>query len=432
MSDLNRLSATTAARKLAAREITAEALLADCIARIHEREAQVRAFTFLDADGAMRRARELDAGPPRGLLHGLPIAVKDLFDTFDMPAAYGSPIYANHRPRSDAACVALARAAGAIVVGKTVTTEFATFHPGPTCNPHNLAHTPGGSSSGSAAAVADDMVPLAFGTQTAGSIVRPAAYCGVVGYKPTYGTVNRAGVKLISDTLDTVGVLARTVPDVALFVAAITDRHELLVDRPRTDAPRIAMCTTHEWDRAQPETVGVFEQAKERLRAAGAMVHDVTLPPPFAQLAQAQTTVMVYEVAKSLSYENSRHRDQLSPEMTTMIDAGLAVSPAQYDAARELARTCRAMLPQVFGDAEVLLAPSTQGEAPSGIVATGDPIFNRIWTLLQVPVVHVPAGVGPRAMPLGLSVVGPLGADRATLLAADWIHARLDATGAPR
>jgi len=180
MSDLNRLSATTAARKLAAREITAEALLADCIARIHEREAQVRAFTFLDADGAMRRARELDAGPPRGLLHGLPIAVKDLFDTIDMPAAYGSPIYANHRPRSDAACVALARAAGAIVVGKTVTTEFATFHPGPTCNPHNLAHTPGGSSSGSAAAVADDMVPLAFGTQTAGSIVRPAAYCGVV------------------------------------------------------------------------------------------------------------------------------------------------------------------------------------------------------------------------------------------------------------
>jgi len=432
MSDLNRLSATTAARKLAAREITAEALLADCIARIHEREAQVRAFTFLDADGAMRRARELDAGPPRGLLHGLPIAVKDLFDTFDMPAAYGSPIYANHRPRSDAACVALARAAGAIVVGKTVTTEFATFHPGPTCNPHNLAHTPGGSSSGSAAAVADNMVPLAFGTQTAGSIVRPAAYCGVVGYKPTFGTVNRAGVKLISDTLDTVGVLARTVPDAALFVAALTDRHELLVDRPRTDAPRIAMCTTHEWDRAQPETVGVFEQAKERLRAAGAMVHDVTLPPPFAQLAQAQITVMVYEVAKSLSYENSRHRDQLSPEMTAMIDAGLAVSPAQYDAARELARTCRAMLPRVFGDADVLLAPSTQGEPPSGIMATGDPLFNRIWTLLHVPVVHVPAGVGPRAMPLGLTVVGPLGGDRATLFAADWIHARLDAAGAQR
>ena len=437
MSALNRLSATSAARKLATREITAEALLADCVARIREREADVRAFTFLDIDAAMRRARELDAGPPAGLLHGLPIAVKDLFDTFDMPSGYGSPIYAENRPMSDAACVALARAAGAIVVGKTVTTEFATFHPGPTCNPHNLAHTPGGSSSGSAAAVADFMVPLAFGTQTAGSIVRPAAYCGVVGYKPTYGTVNRVGVKLISDTLDTIGALARTVPDVALFVAALTDRHELLIDRPLADAPRIGLCRTYEWDRAQPETAGLFEQTQERLRSTGGDVRDVTLPPPFAGLAQAQITVMVHEVAKSLSYENARHRDQLSPEMTTMIDAGLAVSPAQYDAARELARTCRAMLPKVFADVDVLLAPSTQGEAPAGIAATGDPLFNRIWTLLRVPVVHVPAGRGPRAMPLGLTVVGALAGDRATLLAADWIHARLGggehapSTGAP-
>ena len=220
MSGLNRLSATAAARKLATREITAVSLLEDCLERIAAREPVVHAWTFLDPDAAMRRARELDAQAPTGLLHGLPIAVKDLFDTCDMPSSYGSPIYANHRPAADAACVALARAAGAIVVGKTVTTEFATFHPGPTCNPHNPLHTPGGSSSGSAAAVADWMVPLAFGTQTAGSIVRPAAYCGVVGYKPTFGTVNRVGVKMISDTLDTVGALARSVPDVALFVAA--------------------------------------------------------------------------------------------------------------------------------------------------------------------------------------------------------------------
>jgi Asp-tRNA(Asn)/Glu-tRNA(Gln) amidotransferase A subunit family amidase len=438
MSALHRLSATSAARKLATREITAEALLADCIARIREREADVHAFTFLDTDAAMRRARELDAGPPAGLLHGLPIAVKDLFDTFDMPSTYGSPIYANHRPMSDAACVALARAAGAIVVGKTVTTEFATFHPGPTRNPHDLEHTPGGSSSGSAAAVADFMVPLAFGTQTAGSIVRPAAYCGVVGYKPTYGTVNRVGVKLISDTLDTVGALARSVPDVALFIAALSGRHELLIDGPRANAPRIGMCRTYEWDRAQPETVSVFEQSKERLRSAGAEVRDVTLPPPFAGLAQAQITVMVHEVAKSLSYENGRHRDRLSPEMTTMIDAGLAVSPSEYDAARQLARTCRGMLPEVYAEIDVLLAPSTQGEAPAGIAATGDPLFNRIWTLLHVPVVHVPAGFGPHRMPLGLTVVGPVAGDGATLLAADWIHSRLDGdeqarrAGAPR
>src|SRR5689334_14894361 len=193
MTNLNRLSATEAARKLATREITAQALLADCVERIREREPAVRAWTHLDFEGAMAHARRLDAQGASGLLHGLPVAVKDLFDTFDMPTSYGSPIYANHRPAGDAASVALARAAGAIVVGKTVTTEFATFHPGPTCNPHDLRCTPGGSSSGSAAAVADWMVPLAFGTQTAGSIVRPAAYCGVVGYKPTYGTICRIG-----------------------------------------------------------------------------------------------------------------------------------------------------------------------------------------------------------------------------------------------
>src|SRR5450432_3439542 len=216
MGNLNRLGATEAARKLATREITAVSLLADCLERIAERESTVHAWTYLDADAAMRRARALDAQASAGLLHGLPIGVKDLFDTFDMPTSYGSPIYADHRPAADAACVALARAAGAVVIGKTVTTEFATFHPGATTNPHNPAHTPGGSSSGSAAAVADGMVPLAFGTQTAGSIIRPAAFCGVVGYKPAFGTINRAGVKAISDSLDTIGAFGRTVPDVAL------------------------------------------------------------------------------------------------------------------------------------------------------------------------------------------------------------------------
>src|SRR5438477_6757623 len=267
VGSLNRLSATAAVRKLAAREITAESLLRDCLDRIAEREPTVHAWTFLDADGAMERARVLDSQAPAGLLHGLPIAVKDLFDTFDMPTCYGSPIYGDHRPAADAASVALARAAGAIVVGKTVTTEFATFHPGPTCNPRNLKHTPGGSSSGSAAAVADWMVPLAFGSQTAGSIVRPAAFCGVVGYKPTFGMVIRVGVKMISDYLDTIGVLARSVPDSALFVAALTNRHDLLIDQPTADVPRIGMCRTYEWNRAQPETVAVFESAEKQLRA---------------------------------------------------------------------------------------------------------------------------------------------------------------------
>ncbi len=394
MGALNRLNATAMARQLATREINAASLLRDCLERIAEREPTVHAWTFIDRDAAMERARVLDSQAASGLLHGLPIAVKDLLDTFDMPTCYGSPIYASHRPAADAACVALARAAGAVVVGKTVTTEFATFHPGPTCNPRNPAHTPGGSSSGSAAAVADWMVPLAFGTQTAGSIIRPAAYCGVVGYKPTYGTINRVGAKLISDTLDTLGALARSVPDAALFVAALSGRRDLVIER-------------------------------SRLRAAGARVHDVTLPPPFAGLADAQVSIMVSEVARSLSHEWLVHRESLSAEMIAMIEAGLAVSPERYDAARSLARTCRATLPEIFDGFGVLVAPSTAGEAPLGIKATSDPLFNRIWTLLRTPCVHLPSGLGPRGLPVGVTVAGPIGADRATLLAADWIHARI-------
>jgi Asp-tRNA(Asn)/Glu-tRNA(Gln) amidotransferase A subunit family amidase len=425
MAELNRLSATEAAVKLARREITAQALLADCIARIREREPAVHAFIHVDFDGAMARARALDAQPSDGLLHGLPIGVKDVFDTVDMPTEYGSAVYPGHRPASDAASVALARAAGAVVLGKTVTTEFATFHPGATRNPHDPSRTPGGSSSGSAAAVADAMLPLAFGTQTAGSIVRPAAYCGVVGYKPTYGTVSRVGVKMISDTLDTIGGFARSVPDVALFVAALSGRHDLVIAAPTREAPRIGLCRTYEWDRVQPETVALFESASQRLRAAGATVREVTLPPSFAGLAAAQTTIMVREVAECLAFERLARRDLLSPELVEMVAKGLAVSVDDYDAARMLAERARAALPQVFDGVDVLVAPSTAGEAPAGIHATGDPLFNRLWTLLRVPCVHVPAGRGPHGLPLGVSVVGNLNADRATLRAAEWIHARL-------
>ncbi|HKU86914.1 MAG TPA: amidase [Casimicrobiaceae bacterium] len=424
MTNLNRLSATEAARKLATREITAQALLDDCIERIREREPVVHAWAHLDFDGATKRARQLDAMPATGLLHGLPIAIKDLFNTFDMPTRSGSPIYENHQPVSDAASVALARVAGAVVVGKTVTTEFATFHPGPTCNPHDPTHTPGGSSSGSAAAVADFMVPLAFGTQTAGSIVRPAAYCGAVGYKPTYGTICRVGVKMISDTLDTMGGFGRTVSDVALFVAAVSGRDELAIREPAREAPRIGVCRTYEWDFAQPETVALFEDVERRLREAGRTVRNVELPSEFTGLAAAQKAVMVREVAQSLSHEWHAHRDLLSPEMVTMIEEGLAVSNAQYDAARSLARQCRAMLPQVLEGVDVLIAPSAQGEAPAGIEATGDPIFNRIWTLLRVPCVHLPIARGPRGLPLGVTVAGRIGGDRDTLRAADWIHAK--------
>ena len=428
MSKLNRLSATAAARKLAAREISAAELVAECLERIAEREPTVHAWTHVDAEGALERARALDAGGATGLLHGLPIGVKDLLDTCDMPTSYGSPIYADHRPFADASSVALARASGAIVLGKTVTTEFATFHPGSTCNPRNPRHTPGGSSSGSAAAVADWMVPLAFGSQTAGSFIRPAAFCGVVGYKPTCGTINRVGAKMISDTLDTLGVLARTVADAGLFVAALSDRRELAIEELTSDAPRIGLCRTFEWNRAHADTVAACEEAGRRLSAAGARVRDVALPEPFSGLAEAQTSIMVAEVAKCLSHEWLARREDLSREMIAMIEAGLAVTPARYDAAQSLARVCRRLLPQVFSECDVLIAPSAIGEAPVGIQATGDPLFNRIWTLLRTPCVHVPCASGPQGLPLGVTVVGPIHADRLVLSAANWVQAKIGLT----
>src|SRR6185295_5733535 len=267
MQKLNELGAMEAVRRLAAREISAEQLARACLDRIAERESTVGAWIHLEPDAVLRQARMLDAGPVRGPLHGLPVGVKDIIDTADLPTAYGSPIYAGHRPAADAACVALARAAGALVLGKTVSTEFAWFHPGKTANPRvpkgAAAHTPGGSSSGSAAAVADAMVPLAFGTQTAGSIVRPASYCGVVGYKPSHGTLPRMGVKTLAESLDTLGVMARSPGDAALLVGALSGRD--LVPAPpasgSTWAPKIALCRTHEWPAAQPETAAALEHA---------------------------------------------------------------------------------------------------------------------------------------------------------------------------
>jgi len=425
MNGLNLLSATDAARQLADRRITAAQLLDACLERIAAREPAIGAWMHLGVAAARARARALDAGPSLGLLHGLPLGVKDLMDTVDLPAGYGSPIYADHRPPWDAAAVALARAAGAVVVGKTVTTEFATFSPGKTANPHNPGHTPGGSSSGSAAAVADFMVPFAFGTQTAGSIIRPAAFCGVVGYKPSFGTVSRVGVKALCDTLDTVGALARTVSDAALLVAAVSGRHDLLLAQPLDRAPRVGLCRTYEWKHTQPATEAAFERARIQLGQAGATLTDVDLPPQFAGLVQAQADVMGFELAQALAYERLNHTDQLSPRLQQMIADGLAVTPERYAAAIALARGCRRALPQVFTDVDVLLAPSAAGEAPAGLAATGDPLFNRIWTLLHTPCVHLPFATGPNGLPVGLQAIGNIGADLETLAVADWLLTRL-------
>jgi Asp-tRNA(Asn)/Glu-tRNA(Gln) amidotransferase A subunit family amidase len=423
------LSACEAAEQLAQRTLRAEDLVRSCLERIDAREPEVQAWTHVARDAALARARALDQGAHQGLLHGLPIAVKDLIATCDMPTAYGSPIYAGHQPALDATCVALARAAGAVVLGKTVTTEFATFQPNQTRNPHNLAHTPGGSSSGSAAAVADGMVPLALGTQTAGSLMRPAAYCGIVSFKPSFGGINRAGVKPLSDTLDTVGTMARTVPDVALFAAALSGRSSWLVrplDQHVSRPLRVGLCHTYEWSHALPETQAAMQHAADAIQANTAMVlREVRLPEDYQQLAQAQTHIQLAEQAQCFAFERLNHWAQLSPRLQGIVQAGLDVTPEQYDQAQALVARCRAQLAEVFQDVDVLLAPSAAGAAPMGLDSTGDPVFCRIWTVLHTPTVNIPAGHAPNGLPVGLQVVGPVGADAFTLAAAHALHQSL-------
>lgn len=421
---LNEISASELAQQLARRDISARELVRACLDRIDLREPQIQAWTHVAADAALARAKQLDDGPLQGLLHGLPIGVKDLFDTADMPTTYGSSIYANHRPAANAAVVALCREQGAIMLGKTITTEFATFTPGKTRNPRRLTHTPGGSSSGSAAAVADGMVPLAFASQTAASVIRPAAFCGIVGYKPSVGLVNRAGVKALSDSLDTLGFLARSVPDIALFAAAATGDHGLM-QLDISSTPRVALCRTHEWSHAEKDTRDAMEQAARGLAKAGVPVRELELPLAFADLLQAQKDIMSFDLVRSLAHERLHHSAVLSPGLRELLAAGQQVSIDQYRSAQQLAHAARGMVSSAFGEHEVVLAPSACGEAPATLEQTGDPVFGRVWTLLGLPCVHLPFTRGGTGMPVGLQVVGRHGEDKVALRVAAWLMRRL-------
>lgn len=414
------LSASQAARQIAAGEISSVELTQACLDRIGARDRDVRAWVRAPADMALAQARERDATDPVGPLHGVPFGVKDLIDTADLVTEYGSPIHAGHQPRRDAACVRRLVAAGGVVLGKTVTTEFAFFHPGPTANPHDLAHTPGGSSSGSAAAVADAHVPLALGTQTAGSIVRPASFCGVWGIKPTFGDVPVEGTKPAGPSLDTLGVFARTPADLALGMSAMGDgRYE-----PADESLSIGFVRTHEWDRADPST----RDAVTAL-AADLGCEQVSLPGHFAGLVAAQMTIMDAEALESLRTEYVDHPERLSDQLRDMLDRAATIDPTEVHTARELAARCRADLDDVFGPHDALLTPAVLGEAPAGLEATGDPLFCRMWTLLGTPSVAIPGLTGPAGLPLGVQVVARRGADAVALAAASRVGAVLG--GAP-
>jgi Asp-tRNA(Asn)/Glu-tRNA(Gln) amidotransferase A subunit family amidase len=384
----------------------------------------LHAWEAIDPEFARRQARALDAGPNRGLLHGIPIGVKDIFDTADLPTAYGSPIYAGHRPAWDAACVAAARAAGAIVIGKTVTTEFATMVPARTVHPRDPRRTPGGSSSGSAAAVAAGMVRMAYGTQTVGSTIRPAAYCGVVGYKPSYGMISRSGMKMGAESLDTVGIIARTVEDVILLASASAMRPELayvgVIERPR-----LAVCCSPNWSQMSREGAQAFERTLQQLEKQGARLSDLELPEVFEKLDAAASDILGYEMARGLAHEAAHHRSRIHPMLLERVDSGAKLPLAKYENALGVAAECRRRLAEQMKKVDAIVTPSATGEAPLGLESTGNTAMNRLWTLLHGPCITVPAGEGPNGMPLGVQLVALPRADAHLLAVAKWVAASL-------
>lgn len=418
------LTASQAARLLQSRELSAEQLMSACLERIADCEPQILAWRHIDGASALEQARALDRGPLRGPLHGLPLGVKDLFDTRDFPTGYGSPIYARHQPGHDAAAVALCRDAGAIVLGKTVTTEFATFNPGPTRNPHNPQHTPGGSSSGSAAAVGANMIPLALGTQTAASVIRPAAYCGIVGFKPSFGLISRAGVKSLSESLDTVGGFGRSVADVALLTSVLASAPEWRA-QPSTMKPRIGVCRTAQWYQASPAMQQALEHTVQRLIAAGVHVSDVDLPETFTELPRIHDEVMSSEAFKALADERLTHPELLSERLREMLDRGGRITIAQTLGHRAALASARHQMGRLFAGFDLLLTPSACGEAESGLERTGDPLFSRTWSLLGLPSLSLPVGIGPQGLPLGVQLIGPIFSDTATLGFGHWLEGQL-------
>jgi amidase len=421
MSGAERLTASEAASRLDAGSLSAESLVHDCLDRAEARAA-LKAWVWLDPDLALAQARAADRAGRPSLLKGVPVGVKDVIDTYDMPTQHGSPIYRGNRPFADAACVALTRAAGGVVLGKTVTTEFANRQPRETVHPANPVHTPGGSSSGSAAAVADYQVPVGFGTQTGGSTIRPAAFCGVIGYKPSFGEFSRVGIKMQCHNLDTLGIICRSLDDLSLMRAALLAQPRRPVDRS-ANPPRIGFCRTPAWDHADADTQGLLERTAARLAAAGATVEDAAPVP--ADIFDQHRRVFAFEAARNYAYEYEAHGDRLSPALRELLTEGRGLPLADYVAAIEAAEAFRARLDAVFAEFDALLAPSAVGEAPEGLASTGDPRFNTLWTLAWAPCLTLPAGTGKTGLPLGIQLVGPRFADEALLDAAAWVEARL-------
>ena len=439
--NLHTLSASEAARLIREGAISSEQLVEACLARVRETDSQIQAWAFLDPDHALAQARAADAwrseGRPTGPLHGVPVGVKDIFDTADMPTENGSVLHAGRTPSRDATVVSMLRAAGAVIMGNTVTTEFAYFSPGKTRNPHNPEHTPGGSSSGSAAAVAAGMVPLALGSQTNGSVIRPAAFCGVVGFKPTHGLISRHGVLALSRTLDHVGLFARTIEDIALLAEQLVGYDERDPDtRPRARIPFVevaaeepplepmfAFVKTPHWERADEETKEGFAELIGHL---GDRVEEVELFPSAAEAWEWHRTIMEAEMAANLEREWEQGRERLSESLREQIERGRNVCALDYQLAVTHIRPIHESFVELFEQRyDAILTPAAPGAAPKGLASTGDPSFCTLWTLCGMPAVSLPLLEGTNGLPLGVQLVGTRAGDARLLRTARWLAARV-------
>jgi Asp-tRNA(Asn)/Glu-tRNA(Gln) amidotransferase A subunit family amidase len=429
VTDILDLPARRIPAEIAAGRLTAAAVTEAYLARIAAVDGPIGAWAHLNPAKARAAAAASDAASG-GLLRGVPIAVKDVIDTCDLPTAYGSAAYApDHQPPRDAAPVAVVRAAGAVVIGKTVTTEFAGADPGGTHHPLRPGTTPGGSSSGSCAAVAARMAPLAFGTQTSGSTIRPAAYCGITGYKPSFGLLDRTGVKPLADSLDHLGLLARDMRDLAFFAAVLRNDPSWRLDEGPRRPPRLGLFRTPIWDRASAAQQAVVERAAEAAARAGAEILSFSDPGDFVELAQAHDVVMRWEVPLALAHERLAKLELLRPKTRGFVLPDPAPTAAEHQAALMQAAVGRIRwnIALTQSGVDALLTPPAPGEAPEGLASTGDPAFNRVWTLLYLPCVAVPAGPGPGGLPLGVQLVGRWGDDATLLSAGAFVEDALNA-----
>ena len=406
--ELNTLDATEAASLIAGGSVSSRDLVSACLDRIALRDGEVGAWAHVEPAHALGQACMSDAAG-QGPLKGIPVGIKDIFDTADLPTEYGSPIHAGHRPARDSACVAALRKAGAVILGKATTTEFASPVPVGVRNPCDFSRSPGVSSSGSAAAVADFMVPVTLGSQTGGSMIMPAASCGVVGYKASLDGIDRGGLRHIRPSLDTIGIFARSVRDIALVRAAMTDTTAVSPDE--TTAPRVGVCRAPNWEDARPETVAAVDEAAAALGRAGWSIADFDLPPVFDAAEDAFGVITAAEGGRSLAYEIANHRDRLNHWIQDQLSLGESASESDYAAACETAAACRQAMTGIFQRFDAILTASAPGEPTDDLTGIQKSSFNRVWTMMHGPCITLPAFSGPNGLPVGVQLVGRVGDD---------------------